>query len=107
MGNINEIPPSVLESWPEPNLVDPVRRTWMPAFAMSWMVASTLLVWGRFYLRVRRISGPFGLDDIFMLIAWVGRLSLWKASRTIADYGLVKRSRIYHRCLDNNCTVRR
>lgn len=78
MGNINEIPPEVLESWPKPNLVDPVRRPWMPAFAMIWMVASTMLVWGRFYLRIRKISGPFGLDDVFMLIAWVGCLSLYK-----------------------------
>ena len=58
----------------------------MPAFAMSWQVASTLLVWGRFYLRIRRISGPFGLDDIFMLIAWVCRLSLRDTARTVANH---------------------
>ena len=71
MGNIQEIPPSVLKSWPTPNYVDPVRRSWMPAFALSWQVASTLLVWGRFYLRIRHLAGPFGYDDAFMLIAWV------------------------------------
>lgn len=43
----------------------------MPAFAMVWQVASTILVWGRFYLRIRRLAGPFGYDDAFMLIAWV------------------------------------
>lgn len=71
MGNIQEIPPEVLRSWPTPNYVDPVRRNWMPAFAMCWQVASTILVLGRFYLRVRRLAGPFGYDDAFMLIAWV------------------------------------
>jgi hypothetical protein len=71
MGNIQEIPPEVLKSWPTPNYVDPVRRNWMPAFAMCWQVASTILVWGRFYLRIRRQAGPFGYDDAFMLVAWV------------------------------------
>jgi hypothetical protein len=71
MGNIQEIPPEVLKSWPTPNYVDPVRRDWMPAFALVWQIASTILVWGRFYLRVRRLAGPFGYDDAFMLIAWV------------------------------------
>ena len=71
MGNIQEIPPEVLKSWPTPNYIDPVRRDWMPAFALVWQIASSILVWGRFYLRVRRLAGPFGYDDAFMLIAWV------------------------------------
>ena len=71
MGNIQEIPPEVLASWPKPNYVDPVRRDWMPAFALCWQIASTILVWGRFYLRVRKLAGPFGYDDAFMLVAWV------------------------------------
>lgn len=71
MGNIQEIPPSVLKSWPTPNYVYPIRRTWMPVFALTWQVASTILVWGRFYLRIRHLAGPFGYDDAFMLVAWV------------------------------------
>lgn len=43
----------------------------MPAFALIWQIASTILVWGRFYLRVKRLAGPFGFDDAFMLVAWV------------------------------------
>ncbi|GAB7336224.1 hypothetical protein MBLNU13_g08991t2 [Cladosporium sp. NU13] len=75
MGNIQEIPPEVLKSWPRPNYVDPVRRDWMPAFALVWQIASTILVWGRFYLRVRRLAGPFGYDDAFMLIAWLSSVA--------------------------------
>jgi hypothetical protein len=86
MGNIKAIPPSVLETWPKPNLVDPERRDWMPVFSMCWLAGSTLLVWGRFYLRIRRISGPFGLDDFLMLIAWVCRLSRRKTARTVANH---------------------
>jgi hypothetical protein len=73
MGNIQTIPPSVLKSWPTPNYDDPVRRTWLPIFAMFWQVASTMLVWLRFYLRIRHLAGPFGYDDAFMLVAWVSR----------------------------------
>lgn len=104
MGNINEIPPSVLAGWPEPNLIDPVRREWMPAFAMSWQVASTLLVFGRFYLRIRRISGPFGLDDIFMLVAWVRRLSIrrLRVLSLTADRASDELSRVHYLCLDNH-----
>jgi hypothetical protein len=71
MSNIQTIPPSVLKSWPTPNYDDPVRRTWLPIFAMFWQVASTMLVWLRFYLRIRHLAGPFGYDDAFMLVAWV------------------------------------
>lgn len=71
MGNIQDIAPAIIASWPKPNYVDPERRTWYPAFALVWQVASTLLVWGRFWLRVRHLAGPFGYDDAFMLIAWV------------------------------------
>jgi hypothetical protein len=73
MGNIQQIPQSVLEDWPAPNYENPVRRTWMPAFAIIWQVASTMLVWLRFYLRMRCLAGPFGYDDAFMLVAWVNR----------------------------------
>ena len=61
----------MLASWPKPNYVDPERRTWMPAFSLTWQIVSTLLVFGRFYLRLRRLAGPFGYDDAFMLLAWV------------------------------------
>ena len=86
MGNIQEIPPSVLRSWPTPNYVDPIQRTWMPAFALSWQVASTILVWGRFYLRIRHLAGPFGYDDAFMLIAWVGLAQHGNTVCTNADH---------------------
>jgi hypothetical protein len=53
----------------------------MPAFALSWQIASTILVWARFYLRVQHLAGPFGYDDAFMLVAWVSLAqhgnSLW------------------------------
>jgi hypothetical protein len=63
------------QNWPAPNYIDPERRTWLPAFAMAWQIASTVLVWGRLYLRSRKLAGPFGLDDAFMLSAWVCLMS--------------------------------
>lgn len=70
-GNFHEVPESVVESWPKPNFTDPVRREWMPAFAITWQVGSTLLVAGRFYLRARRQAGSFGLDDLMIFIGWL------------------------------------
>lgn len=71
MGSIQNIPLSVLDSWPKLNLDDPVRRTWMPAYALTWQVVSTVLVWGRLHLRSRRLAGSLGFDDAFVLLAWV------------------------------------
>ncbi|KAF2173601.1 hypothetical protein M409DRAFT_48556 [Zasmidium cellare ATCC 36951] len=70
-GNFNAIPESVLQSWPKPNYIDPIRRGWMPAFALTWQIASTLLVAGRFYLRAKKQAGSFGLDDLMIFIGWL------------------------------------
>lgn len=70
-GNFHAVPESVVQSWPKPNYTDPVRREWMPAFAMTWQVASTLLVTGRFYLRAKKQAGSFGLDDLMIFIGWL------------------------------------
>lgn len=60
---------SVIASWPQPNYVDPVTRSWMPAYAITWQVAAALLVGVRFWLRLTRRAGGLGLDDAFLLPA--------------------------------------
>ena len=70
-GNFNSIPPSVIASWPKPNYIDPVRRSWLPAFSCTLLGVSTILITGRFYLRARREAGDFGLDDLFIAIGYV------------------------------------
>jgi hypothetical protein len=46
----------------------------MPAFALTWLTAATIVVGARFYLRAKKQAGPFGLDDLFMAIAWVSHM---------------------------------
>ncbi|TID16456.1 hypothetical protein E6O75_ATG11574 [Venturia nashicola] len=46
------------------------RRTWMPAYALTIQALSTLLVGIRFLSRVNKTGGSFGLDDVFIAIAW-------------------------------------
>ena len=75
-GNIHDVPQSVLETWPTPNYVDPIRRDWLPAFSLVWLIVSTTLVWGRFFLRARKQAGPFGLDDLFIALAWLFSVGL-------------------------------
>ena len=55
--------------WPTANYVNPVERTWLPAYAIAWQILATFFVFGRLYLRVRKRS--FGLDDILIFVAWV------------------------------------
>ena len=79
----------------------------MPAFAMTWQIASTLLVWGRLYLRSRKLAGPFGYDDAFMLFAWVCLChpeTRWEESLTV-DYGLDDLRRFHCFCLDYHLAV--
>lgn len=58
-------------SWPPANYINPVRRTWLPAFAIAWQALSTLLLAGRFYLRARKQAGSFGLDDLLIFFGWL------------------------------------
>lgn len=61
----------------------------MPAFAITWQVAATILVLSRFYLRARKQAGPFGLDDVFMLIAWAVAVGFTAcACISTLDYGV-------------------
>ncbi|KAF2773743.1 hypothetical protein EJ03DRAFT_286011, partial [Teratosphaeria nubilosa] len=69
-GNFHEVPASVVASWPKPNYVDPVRRAWLPILALFLVALTTLLVAGRFYMRAKKEAGAFGLDDVFIAIAW-------------------------------------
>lgn len=88
-GNFHEIPYSVIKTWPKPNYIDPVRRSWMPAFSCTLLGVSTLLVAGRFYLRARREAGDFGLDDLFIGIAWLFSVGLSTEAIIDADwYGI-------------------
>ncbi|KAK5010914.1 hypothetical protein LTR28_006946 [Elasticomyces elasticus] len=70
-GNIHDVPIAVIESWPAPNYVNPVRRNWMPAYAITLQVVTTILVSARFWSRLKRQAGGFGTDDSFILLAWV------------------------------------
>jgi hypothetical protein len=68
-GNFANVPPSVVATWPAPNYIDPVERTWMPALAGTLVGVSTVLISGRFYLRARSLAGSFGYDDLFIFVS--------------------------------------
>lgn len=88
-GNFHAVPESVIASWPEPNYIDPVRRSWMPAFACTFLGVSTVLVAGRFYLRARNKAGAFGLDDLLIFTGWLFAVGLSTAACIGAErYGL-------------------
>ncbi|KAI9703961.1 MAG: hypothetical protein M1820_005743 [Bogoriella megaspora] len=65
------IPLSVVLSWPLPNYIDPVKRTWMTALAVPLQVASTIFLLIRLWSRVTRQTGRFGIDDVFIIASWM------------------------------------
>ncbi|KAM0717484.1 hypothetical protein Q7P37_007336 [Cladosporium fusiforme] len=67
--------PSDFEAWPEPNYIDPERREWMPAYALSLQAASSVAVILRLWLRARKQAGPFGVDDALILPAWLSSIA--------------------------------
>lgn len=71
-GNLPHIPLEVFISWPTPDYVDPVRRTWMPLYVGILQAVTTLLVCIRLWLRIRNKAGPFGMDDAFLIPAYLG-----------------------------------
>lgn len=91
MGNTynSESALEVYLSWPPANYINPVRRTWLPAFAVAWQALSTLLLAGRFYLRARRQAGSFGLDDAMIFFGWLFSIGLTTGAYLGSDrYGL-------------------
>ena len=63
-GNIISITPADIASWPAPNYIDPVERTWLPAYATAFYAVSTVMVALRLFLRVTKKAGEPGLDDV-------------------------------------------
>jgi hypothetical protein len=43
-GNLHRLDPSVYATWPAPNYIDTVRRSWMPIYAGVLQGASSLAV---------------------------------------------------------------
>ena len=66
-GNILNLDPAVIASWPEPNYVGPLERTWLPLACGIMYGFSTLTVILRLWLRLRGQAGGLGLDDVSSL----------------------------------------
>ncbi|EME45621.1 hypothetical protein DOTSEDRAFT_71349 [Dothistroma septosporum NZE10] len=63
--------------WPKANYTNPPEQQhWLVPFVIVWQVISTILVAGRIHLRATKRSGPFGIDDILILLAWISSLAL-------------------------------
>jgi hypothetical protein len=70
--NFYALKPQDIINWPAPNYEHPsAERLWLPEFALVWQAVTTILVWGRLYLRMTRKAGAWGYDDGLTLFAWV------------------------------------
>lgn len=69
-GNIINLTPADVLSWPKPNYENPDRRTWLPAFSCSMFAAATVLLGLRFWLRIRGHAGKLGLDDVSITFSY-------------------------------------
>ena len=75
-GNINDVPASVIASWPTPDYDTNNRRSWLPTLSYTLLAFSTVLTAGRFYLRARGQAGRYGLDDLFIFLGWLASIGL-------------------------------
>jgi hypothetical protein len=68
---LEKIPSDIVASWPKPNHVNPqTRGALIYVINATFLFAATLAVGGRLYTRIR-IRNWFGLDDFFIIIAYV------------------------------------
>lgn len=71
--NIHTTTPAEAAEWPQPNHVDPERRTWIVPFAIVFQVVALVCVVGRLFVRLRMRRDTAGVDDIFIALALVSR----------------------------------
>lgn len=69
-------PLSVILSWPQPNYVNPeTRGPGIYVISPIFLGTATIVVFFRLYARVV-IRRWFGLDDAFILVAWIAALGV-------------------------------
>jgi hypothetical protein len=56
--------------------LDHTRRGWMPAYAITIQVITTLLLGIRLISRVKGVGGRVGIDDVLIFFAWLFGLGL-------------------------------
>jgi hypothetical protein len=54
----------------------PVRREWMPPYAITVEVITTFLLIIRLVSRFNKLGGRPGLDDVFVTIGWLFGLAM-------------------------------
>ncbi|TKA81182.1 hypothetical protein B0A55_02624 [Friedmanniomyces simplex] len=71
-GNLQDIPASVILTWPPPNYEHPhPQRTWIVPFVSVLQGVMTLMVGTRLWLRAKQQAGKLGLDDALLLPAFL------------------------------------
>ncbi|KAI7486035.1 hypothetical protein KC357_g2810 [Hortaea werneckii] len=87
-GNFPNVDPT---TWPTPNYDDPVERTWLLPYAVVLSSVSTVLVFIRWGLRLRKQGGGLGLDDAMLLPSWILLVCFTFLASYAAEQGLVSR----------------
>ncbi|KAF2687902.1 hypothetical protein K458DRAFT_485078 [Lentithecium fluviatile CBS 122367] len=70
-GDFPNLDSSTISQWPQPNLVDPIMRSWLSIYSITLTVITTLIVSARLWTQVRNSAFGFGLDDAFISGAWM------------------------------------
>ncbi|KAK6441824.1 hypothetical protein LTR95_001933 [Oleoguttula sp. CCFEE 5521] len=89
--NIIQPPLSVVATWPKAQYENGVRRTWLPAYAITLLVFSSTLVCLRIGLRARKQGGGLGLDDAFLIPGWLILVGMTVTACLASGYGFVDR----------------
>ncbi|KAK0860264.1 hypothetical protein LTS02_008590 [Friedmanniomyces endolithicus] len=71
-GNLQDIPASVILTWPPPNYEHPnPQRTWIGPWVGVLQSVMTLMVGTRLWLRATQKAGKLGLDDVLLVPAFL------------------------------------
>ncbi len=71
-GNLQDVPASVILTWPPPNYEHPnPQRTWIGPWVAVLQSVMTLMVGTRLWLRATQKAGKLGLDDVLLVPAFL------------------------------------
>ncbi|KAF2877873.1 hypothetical protein BDV95DRAFT_556214 [Massariosphaeria phaeospora] len=69
-GDFPNLTLEILSQWPIRNALDPVTRSWFPAYGATLTIVATLVVAARIWSQFKRSTHGLGIDDAVAFAAW-------------------------------------
>ncbi|KAF1848224.1 uncharacterized protein K460DRAFT_403519 [Cucurbitaria berberidis CBS 394.84] len=70
-GGFIHLDEKTISQWPEPNIIDPKSRTWLPAYSITLIVLTSVTVFGRILSQAKKRMHGFDIGDVLCVIGWI------------------------------------